>query len=57
MTFGDAAQADEGKQSSVGGDLLVLVSGLCYAGYTVSVWRTLFLMKRETGQAFLCKVL
>ena len=41
MTFGDAAQSDAGKQSSVGGDLLVLLSGMCYAGYTVSFY-TLF---------------
>ncbi len=38
MTFGDAKQTDSGQHNSVGGDLLVLLSGLCYAAYTVSSW-------------------
>jgi drug/metabolite transporter (DMT)-like permease len=37
VTFGDARQSDSGKTNSIGGDLLVLLSGLCYAAYTVRV--------------------
>ena len=37
VTFGDAKQTDSGQHNSVGGDLLVLLSGLCYAAYTVSL--------------------
>lgn len=37
VTIADARQADSGKTNSVGGDLLVLLSGLCYAAYTVGV--------------------
>ena len=35
VTVGDARHSDGGKANSVGGDLLVLLSGLCYAAYTV----------------------
>ena len=36
VTLGDAStQSDSGQHSSVGGDLLVLLSGMCYAAYTV----------------------
>ena len=35
VTFGDARQSDSGQHNSVGGDLLVLLSGMCYAAYTV----------------------
>ena len=36
MTYGDANQGDGTQLNTVGGDLLVLLSGLCYAAYTVS---------------------
>ena len=35
VTYGDAKQADSPQLNTVGGDLLVLLSGLCYAAYTV----------------------
>lgn len=36
VTYGDANQGDGTQLNTVGGDLLVLLSGLCYAAYTVS---------------------
>lgn len=35
VTYGDAKQGDSSQLNTVGGDLLVLLSGLCYAAYTV----------------------
>ena len=35
VTYGDAKQVDSTQLNTVGGDLLVLLSGLCYAAYTV----------------------
>ncbi len=35
VTYGDAKQGDSTQLNTVGGDLLVLLSGLCYAAYTV----------------------
>ena len=35
VTYGDANQGDSTQLNTVGGDLLVLLSGLCYAAYTV----------------------
>ncbi|BDA40677.1 Solute carrier family 35 member F5 [Coccomyxa sp. Obi] len=41
VTIADARQADSGKTNSVGGDLLVLLSGLCYAAYTIAIRKML----------------
>ena len=35
VTYGDAKQGNSSQLNTVGGDLLVLLSGLCYAAYTV----------------------
>lgn len=36
VTYGDAKQGGGTQLNTIGGDLLVLLSGLCYAAYTVS---------------------
>jgi len=35
MVTYDAKQGDSTQLNTIGGDLLVLLSGLCYAAYTV----------------------
>ncbi len=54
MTIADATQADSGKTSSVGGDLLVLLSGLCYAAYTVGVASYLVAVLMPYNKTFIC---